>query len=651
MPGLFGLILLEPSTPELEAEADATFDAMSRLLHHGGSHRERFRQRQGLFRLGVVGVPSIAHRVLRSRRGEWSELWYGEVVDGRRVEDDPGELSSSGVEHLRMDPPRVFADDGLASGHRDASEALARLSGVFAGIRFHPSSGLYQLFTDPVGAIPVFTRRAGPFFLFAPEAKATFATRKDLLHGDVRSLAFFLACGFVPPGRTHVVGVDSLPPGALLSGRAAWGGPVVEPVVEQYWEFRFGGPTRRGSSGELLDALVSTIDTVTKSQLSPNERTGVLLSGGYDSRGLLGAALRAGAPVSTVTWGYDDTLPESDAVIARALAGAAGVSHRFEPIRTLVLPEHAARWAWMMDGAVDAVSNYPEGDHVFERLSEDFDVLIRGDECFGMKWPYGVPNDRVARACIGVYPFGWHSIMERIVTPSAYRVLETACNEAQARLAEPIRADDPVDRKDEYYFKVRFRSYLNPLNHFKMQAIAMRSPLLDRRVLELVAELPRRARRSKRLFKTAVTRTLAPYPVPFATRTSLVPWRRVAATHPTIGAFFRERILEPSPLHEWLDRSSLEAQLGEWLTAPEGVPHAADPVLVSPSEPSPRRRRIVHAGKRVAYDPLTPDFMRRRLLPSRNTRRSFDYAFRLLVLSCYVARLREEGIHLAWVPR
>ena len=57
----------------------------------------------------------------------------------------------------------------------------------------------------------------------------------------------------------------------------------------------------------------------------------------------------------------------------------------------------------MTDGAIECVYNYPQGIDIFRGLATEFDVLIRGDHSF-LSWPYGVPDDRVAQAAIGVYP-------------------------------------------------------------------------------------------------------------------------------------------------------------------------------------------------------------------------------------------------------
>ncbi len=661
MPGICGVVeLWSEGRSGPEAEASTLLERMTTVLTEANrsSGEPRYRvlaeTRVGSVCVAAVGVSSYCHmpmmrgvpvaepapvgasRETPAGPSEILSFWYGEIYDGRAARE------GAASREFTADPwPSPGDVAGLAG-------ALARQSGMFVGLEVDPRSGEFALFTDVMAALPLFTRRVGRHLAFAPEAKALVALDPSSVRGDVASLAFFLATGYVPPGRSHVEGIAPVPGATLLTGQSARSGRRAdsrELEARRYWQLRYAPGGDRIGAGEMADL----VREVVASQLGANERVGVLLSGGYDSRGLLGASVEAGARVGTVTWGFDAELAGSDAAVARELAVAFGVPHRFVPLEAAPLRENASRWVYMMDAAVDALANYPEGDGVFRRLAADFDVLVRGDECFGMKWPFGIPNEHVAKACIGVYPFAWHSVFDRLFTPEAYAELERAGRASYDTLDAIPSGAHPVDRKDEYYFAVRFGQYLNPLNQFKMRAIPMRNPLLDRRVLEVVTALPRARRRSKTLFKTAVCERLAPVDVPFASRTSLVPWPRVVAGTPELSAFFRDCILGASPdLLGWFDRRGLETQLDEWLRPP------AAPVDVTRGGRRESRGRLrdwlVERGKHLAYAPHTPELLRRRLMPPRNPRRGFGYAFRLLVIALYVEELASRGIRLRWDP-
>lgn len=654
MPGLCAVIDFggNSAAPSTGTDAGALLlDRMVASLRHQEQHTERFRYDSPFIHLATVGYDSPGQTVSLGESNDGAaELWLGEFYDSRdiRTAMGPGDMPAAwrpAPDTTRI--PRFYRiEQPTPAGTRGLGDFLSRVSGSFIGVRFSPITGEFTLFNDVIASFPLCLRRYGRWLLVAPEIKGVIEPVADGLVGELSTVGFFLLSGYLPPGRTWFKGVDKLMPATLVSGTANQKSGVPPEVrVSSYWDFHVD-PTRLSRDGEqaLSRRLAGLIEETVASQIRPGEKTALLLSGGYDSRGLLGAALHTKQSVATVTWGHDEHLPGSDAVVARDLSRAAGLRHHFFPLRVEPIEDNAARWVWMTDGSIDGLYNYPEGDVVFRRLGDQFDVIIRGDECFGMRWPYPIANDAVARTCIALHPLRWHSIYEDILRADAYRALCDASDRAIDDISALVVARHPVDRKEEYYLKVRFQCYLNVLNYFKLQSVHLRNPLLDRRVLEMALTVPRPLRNSKRLYKVAVTRHLAPFPdIPFASRTSLVPWQSVVAASPSLSKFFRANILETSGLFERLiDRDRTNHQLDRWLSL--GADHGPSAVDVRP----PRFGRLKSLGRHLAYHPLTPEPLRRAILPSRSLRRPFHYAFRLLVLALYIGELNRRGIAPDW---
>jgi len=676
VPGLCGLIALDGSPRE--AASRAILASMIETLSHDDRYVVLDRLELAGVNAAVVAYPSPVFRGIRAR-GHCEELWYGTIDAGRSIvpdergpepaaaRDEAPDGSKQEAASRRLPPspagptPRQrwrFAED-LGGGAADTADGLARLCGSFCGLRVHPREGRYELFTDPISSMPLFYRIHQGLLLFAPEAKALLAPDPSGWSADPRSLSFFLTAGYLPPSRHWFEQVQPLPPATMLTGRLGPAGAGEPPRRKVYWSFRFRAAEER-SEAALASHLAATIEEVVASQRIEGARTGVLLSGGYDSRGIFGAMLRRGLAFSTVTWGHEPDLPESDAVVARALASEAGVAHRFELLDPHALPRHAAEWVWQVDGAVDSLYNYPQGDGIFRSLAADLDVLVRGDECFGMKWPYGVPDERTALSCIGLFPFAWHAVLERVVQRDARVALAAEGERAFEELRTLAGSATPRDRKDEYYFAVRFQGYLNRVNYYKLRVLAVRNPLLDRRILDFALELPGRHRQSKSLFRQVVRERLAPFPsVPFAQRTSLIPWRKIAREDRALAGLLRSHLLEGPLARQGLwDRGAMERQLQEWLDTPPGsveVPPvgteagAATPGGARAGSRSGGVRLASDLGKRLAYHPWMPSSWRSRLLPSKNPRRPFPFAFRLLAVSLYAEALESRGIRVAWL--
>jgi asparagine synthetase B (glutamine-hydrolysing) len=650
LPGLCAVIDLSGNAGAAAArggEGEELLERMVRSLLHQERHEEQFRYVSPPFYISTVGYRTRGRTVhlAASTAGE-PEIWLGEFYDDRATSavagpgDVPGAWNPAPAPnaHLRRIDAETPAGDHALGAH------LAGSSGGFAGIRFAPGTGRFAIFNDVIASVPVCVRNTGRWMFVAPEIKALVLADRNDVEGDLGAAAFFLQSGYLPPVRTWFRGVEKLAPASLVSGRAG-AGETGPPHATSYWDFHVDPQNLSDEPSDTLSAgLSDLIERTVASQTLPGERTAILLSGGYDSRGLLGAALRAGRAVETVTWGHEEDLPGSDAVVARRLASAAGVPHHFFRLDTDAIERNAERWVWMTDGAVDGLYNYPEGDAVFRRIGDAFDVIIRGDESFGMRWPYPIPDDRVARACIDLYPLRWHAIYEDVLRDGAYRELCDASDRVMEEISGRIVAADPVDRKEEYYLKVRFHCYLNVLNYFKTQSVHLRNPLLDRRVLEFARTLPRPLRRSKRLYKETVTRRLAPFPgIPFASRTSLVPWQRVASSSPELSRFFRDRVLEtPGLMARLVDRDAMGRQLDTWLSPDR----TRGPSSVDVREP--RFQRVKELARHVAYHPATPARVRDAILPSRSPRRPFSYAFRVLVLAVYIGELASRGIAPEW---
>lgn len=627
MPGICGVI--EVATGNA-ASGPAAHDLLSRMVDElrRGPTGQRLLHRidEGGFHLAVVGNGLPSHCVFVEPHGTRPrELWYGEVYEGRASK--PTEQAGA-----QADRQRRF-EVGLAG-----PAMLARACGCFVGIHWDPAEGSYGLFTDRLGSIPICFRRAGPYLLFAPETKALVLHEPADLDADAGALAFFLAAGCLPPGRTHFAQVRRLPPAGLLSGRLASAGGTDPPRTTRYWRYAFHDAqySDRGESAharELTDCLRETMAR----QIFPGERVGVCLSGGVDSRTILGLALERSARVEAVTWGFDLGRPRADVDIARRIASAAGLRHHVFELDPSALPSNAAAWVWHTDGAIDGLYNYPQGLRVFAEIAREHDVLFRGEQSF-LRWPYGVPDETTAKAAISLHPLRWHGFWFDVLQEEAWVALDAADRVVHEEIARDLQSRHPQDRKDEYVYAVHHHCKMNLLNYFKMQALPVRSPLLDPAVLELYRRLPRRYRKGKRLFHAAMRPLIARFAdIPWAVHTNLIPWERLLGELSALAAYVRDTLLAPSlELAPLFDRGMLEAEIGRWLGASASSRRA-------PAWAWPRT-----LAKRVVYSPVTPSAVRGRVLPERDGRRRQSYLFRLLVLAHYCEELRARGVRLDW---
>jgi hypothetical protein len=221
------------------------------------------------------------------------------------------------------------------------------------------------------------------------------------------------------------------------------------------------------------------------------------LSGGADSRSLL--CLLRDRGIGAVTWGLPGSIEQwgNDAQIARQLATALGVPHRFFPIEShgdtpdVVLDRFLAAG----EGRVARISGYVDGFRIWKTLfDEGYEGVIRGDEAFG-SIPVSSP-----------YSARWTSSLTTLADFFSAEERETF------ELPEQPLPDGLARRRDEtlpswrdrLYQQFRVPTLLAGLTDLKTAYVEVGNPLLARSVLECVRRLPDELRTEKQLWRDLV---------------------------------------------------------------------------------------------------------------------------------------------------
>src|SRR5690606_1097034 len=127
------------------------------------------------------------------------------------------------------------------------------------------------------------------------------------------------------------------------------------------------------------------------------------ISGGWDSRGILASVNEAGAAdLQTVSWGVDESDPDTDAYIGRALAAHFGVRHTFLRREAGDLADDMDRMLERMEGLTDDAAVHHHELQLIERARDELGatVLLRGDECFGFGGEAETDTEALRRVAI-----------------------------------------------------------------------------------------------------------------------------------------------------------------------------------------------------------------------------------------------------------
>ena len=427
----------------------------------------------------------------------------------------------------------------LAAYRREGDEFLGRLNGQFALMFLENRPRRFSLICDRTASTPIFYANPAGRLLFA----STLRELIDLIGSprkiSLPALASFLACGFFCNGLTLIEGARLLAPGQML---VAEGSKI---QVHTYWEYGFGAErdvrSERLLQEELYELLLQAIARRTKE----NDRFGIMLSGGYDSRALLACVrrLRPAADLHTVTWGEAEGRPHSDAEIARTIALKAGAAHSFFKLSASALPDHFRDYVRLSEGRTDAVGNYPEGLTILERCrdSSSLAYLLRGDECFG--------DDPVANEAEALHGLSLHRLDDLsccfdYVKIPILRALREVSAEQIRQILQSCPPGELYDRRDYLGYRQYLFGYLNPLNQLKQRAIAVRNPHLDNDIVNFINRLPSSLRLGKAFFRQTVERMMPEVcRIEFARRSSMINWNARLQTDSRLQAYVRRVLL------------------------------------------------------------------------------------------------------------
>lgn len=430
-----------------------------------------------------------------------------------------------------------------------------RLDGMFAFALWDGRRRRLVLGRDRLGKKPLYYWSGNGAFVFASEIKAVLAHPAVSRELDPGAIPAFLTFGYVPTPRTFYAGVLSVPPGHVLILH-----PEEAPRLERYWAPRIprpGGVARRELSLPAAGREVrAALETAVGRRLISDVPLGAFLSGGIDSSAIVGVMSQlVEAPVDTFTIGFEDTEGFDERSHARAVARR----HRTNHHEFVVAPDAVdlvERLTWHHDqpfGDSSAIPTYllceQTRGHVTVALTGDGgDELFAGYERFiaalAISAYRAIPPGlrRTGSSAIDALPGGLAgglgAKLQRFLTcaelglPDAIWAWMSFVDEDD--IAALLRSHDPWALHDyraiwdsteggatlDRLLELNLRTYLlddllPKADRMSMaHGLEVRSPLLDRDLLDLAFRLPPRTKvrglSLKRVLKEAVRDLLPP---------------------------------------------------------------------------------------------------------------------------------------------
>ncbi len=526
-----GLVAILGAGQSLDDRLPVVARMLARIAHRGPDDEGIIHiDRQAIFghrRLSVIDVEH-GHQPMVSGDGRYTLVFNGEIynyVELRR------ELQETGSRFRTNCDTEVLPELLI----RDGATGLQRLNGMFAFVFHDRKTGQWLAARDPFGVKPLYHAAVPGEMVFASEIKALVAHPEIHAARDDGALQQYLTFQFCLDQRTLFRGIEQLKPGHYVAGR----GERVE-RHECYWDASYE-VDHDHTEEWFIERLRELLDDSARLQIRADVPLGAHLSGGLDSTAISALACReSGHPVSLFHGRFAEGDAYDESRYARLAAVELGAT-LYEVVPT------AADFVALLPDLVYALDEPLGGPGVFpqycvSRLArEQVKVVLGGqggDEIFGgyARYLVGYLEQALKGAIFETQEEGRHLVTLESIVPQLpllqrygplmsqfwagglfedmdaryFRLIDRSGGQMTA-FADDLRgAFDRVRLFGEFqqvFNHPDTRSYINKMTHFDSKtllpallqvedrvsmavSLESRVPLLDTRIIELVASMP-----------------------------------------------------------------------------------------------------------------------------------------------------------------
>ncbi|MCF6217834.1 MAG: asparagine synthetase B family protein [Gammaproteobacteria bacterium] len=539
MPGIVGCISKDSC-----AENDFDISSMSSQLLHNEYHHEQHVHTAPGTSIAVInpGICSALCATTYCSDRKISLAYYGEFYGGRFSQLGDGEAIAQHLLDMYFSQGESFVDG---------------LNGSFLIFIENLKDNISLIFNDHYASRPLFFSIKGERIFISPEVKAIYGLPFISSEVDKSAVISFLVNGHVLNDQTYFSNIKALLPGSIfrIEKNAT--------SIESYHSHRFEVEEDRGED-YYIDRLSTLLRQAVADRFTDVNNTIIPISGGYDSRGILGCIRElTEEKIKTVSWGTDEVTVGSDAYIGRMIAEKLNCQHFFLERRPGQLISSFEEMQYVTDNLTDDPAIHSQELMIMKRIRSELGGLfmMRGDECFGFGGEAN--NDDEALGRVAINKLRRLSSLKGLLNPEELDSYIMSYDAVVDDIVSKCPESDFLDRKDYYYFNQRLFNYLNRSSYYKMGVLELQNPWLDKRILDFIATVPRKYRLDKQLYKKTLE-TMFPdlYSIPFASSSSLESWSDIFQRDVNLQKYLRHHLLEDSnEFYGFLNINNLNSKL------------------------------------------------------------------------------------------
>ena len=542
MPGLVGVVSLN---------GDKIDPSLMPAMRDAIRHRDWYKTDDYVNARGTVAISRVNLGIINkdkqpysARNGQVKVFLHGEIYNDEVANSNPLEFIYC-----------LYEKHGLGFA--------SFLNGSFVVVVVDEDENAVFVAKDRTASKPLFYFNDGQAVYFGPEMKSLFLVPSLERKLNLAAVADFLTNGHFTREHTLVESLETVDKATVL--KVTKGGVI----QHKYWEYELAEEGKDQGLEYYQQRLVELVQQAIRRRLGTDNTYGILLSGGYDSRAILGFYLeeRNDRELHTISWGREEGIPNGDCAVAKRLAWKLGAQHRFYKLTAEEVVDNFRDFILLGEGLTD----FPESYDVFYRIKEqqNVDIVLRGDECFGFSQWLKVHDEHTMFATLNLNALRNMGRYQRILNPSFYQLFCELDTETTRHVSSRCNAKNIHNRKDFFYLDIRIKYYLNPLNYVKNFAIESFTPLLDHDILDFVSALPVRYRLGKNFWRKTVVKMFPELFEEMAQNRNDIDWAASFKESPELQRFvYRELIEKQDVFGEFINTDSLKCELDTFFLAP-----------------------------------------------------------------------------------
>ncbi|PTU66617.1 asparagine synthase (glutamine-hydrolyzing) [Chromobacterium sp. Panama] len=276
-------------------------------------------------RLSIFDLSESGSQPMMSQCGRYIVTYNGEIYNFEQLRDELNKARGAVIWRGHSDT-EVLVECLSSYG---MLETIAKLTGMFSIAIYDRHDKCVYLVRDRMGEKPLYYGMVNGRFVFSSELKAIVQCYSEYLSLDLDSTSLYMSFGYVGGGRSIYKEIKKLPPSSYIKLDFLTG---LTSEVAQYWNIAEYFEKKNSYSQELDEAqyishLDKALNEVIKRQAMADVPLGAFLSGGVDSS-LVSAIMQSQSdqPIKTFTIGFDEKA-YNEAPYAKAVAKHLGTDH------------------------------------------------------------------------------------------------------------------------------------------------------------------------------------------------------------------------------------------------------------------------------------------------------------------------------------